>query len=221
MWTVVPVIILGLFVLLVPFILGARASQRSRYGGDPESEPLSEPTYQTEFKPFVAAQPRGVQDLLRDAYERERAITTDEVPRPEATQPVDPEPQDPPRRETRVRRDGLQYVFTYGHVATPAVVEEDADAYFREDPLGALSLPTRLETSVIADGVLLDILRSGALPPDRVFPVDASWHSWGYDLSETQDAAESATVADDDVTTGASLELTLELNVPELVTQGG
>lgn len=106
------------------------------------------------------------------------------------------------------------------HVVTPAALDAEAARFFAEDPLYALSVPDQLELSVIADQVLLDHIRSGALPPDRVFPVSAAWIPWGYDLADTESAPSThADVAED----RSLLELTLELDFPEpeLATQGG
>lgn len=61
-----------------------------------------------------------------------------------------------------------------------------SQTFFEEDPLDAHSLPDRLDTPHIADGVTLELIQTGTLPPSGLFPVDAIWKPWGYELPEDE-----------------------------------
>jgi hypothetical protein len=204
---VAAVVVCGLAVLILPFVAGRRAS-RAR---TPDLS-VPEPAYQTDFEPFVPAiAPEDTPTPAVTALTRRTGAFAHLPTAPVSAPPASPTKS--PANPAPIPAEATTRVAALSHVATPVVTADETDAFFRDDPLGALSLPSQLESSVVAEAVVLDLLKAGVLPPDRVFPVNARWVPWGYDLTET------TTTPAEKVGDRQLLDLTIEMELPEL-TQG-
>jgi hypothetical protein len=81
---------------------------------------------------------------------------------------------------------------TYVPPSMLGYVASESQVFFQDDPLTSHSLPQVLAHATIADDVLLDRVQRGAIPPDRIFPVDATWEPWGYELPQIESSSSSS-----------------------------